>query len=824
MYDINEIARLCNGQLLQENNEALPIHLLLTDSRKIYAPQQSLFIALVTKSRNAHQFINEVYKKGVRSFLIQDAIEVSAFPEASFVQVPNTLRALQLLVAQHRAKFNIPVIGITGSNGKTIVKEWLSQLLSDEDVVKNPRSYNSQLGVPLSVWNINEQHTMGLFEAGISRAGAMQHLEKIIKPSIGIFTMIGAAHDEGFENLKQKIEEKLVLFKESKIVIYCKDDAMIDKAILKNLNSAAQQFYTWGYHKEASLQIEKIVTTGHTTTISAYYKRELLSISIPFLDKAYIDNAMSCWLTLLALGKKHEVFAPQFSQLPAVSMRLELKEGINDCTLINDSYSADTASLRIALDFLNQQKQHNKKSLILSDILQHKDVASLYKEVVEICKSYVLDKIILIGPDLVTNKNLFDPLSANTYFFNDTESFINDFNHEEFEHEAILIKGARKFTFERIVNRLEDKIHQTVLSINLSALIDNINVYKKRLKPETKIMAMVKAFSYGSGSYEIANVLQHHGVDYLAVAYADEGIELRRNGIELPILVLNPSVSSMAAMQHYRLEPEIYSIELLESFISILQSQGQKTPVHIKLDTGMHRLGVEEKDLNRFMTLLLDNKELFQVQSVFSHLVGSDDKALDSFTQEQAKRFEVMTEKIEAALGYSVIKHLCNSSGAARHSDLQYDMVRLGLGLYGLSGDETLSKQLQQISSLKARISQIKELKPGETVGYGRVGEVKEKMKIATINIGYADGYGRAFSRGKGKVLINDILAPVVGNVCMDMIMVDVSHIPNIKAGSEVTIFGEGLSVQQLAAWANTIPYEIITSVSQRVKRVYYRD
>lgn len=824
MYAIQDISAMCKGIILQHGKESVPIQFLLTDSRKVYVPNQSLFIALVTEARNAHQYIADVYARGVRSFLIQEKIDTTAYPAASFILVQDTLRALQLLAATHRDQYNIPVIGITGSNGKTIVKEWLSELLLDEEVVKNPRSYNSQLGVPLSVWNIGKQHTIGLFEAGISQANEMHYLANIIKPTIGIFTMIGAAHDQGFDNTEHKIAEKLKLFKDSKILVYCKDDAKIDSAVQQQFIHGELALFTWGFHAKATLQIKDIASHHHATTVQAQYKNQLLSLTIPFSDKAYVDNAMSCWLSLLALGKKHESFASKFLQLPVVSMRLELKDGINNCTLINDSYSADTASLRIALDFLSQQQQHKKKSLILSDILQHKNTAALYEAVVTICSTYFLDKIILIGDELAHHKTLFDTLTSHTYFYKDTDSFLQHFDQEQFQNEAILIKGARRFAFERIVNRLEDKIHQTELSINLSALIHNINVYKKRLKPTTKIMAMVKAFSYGSGSYEIANVLQHHGIDYLAVAYADEGIELRRNGIELPILVLNPTVNSLAAMMHYRLEPEIYSIELLQSFIDILQGTKEVLTIHIKLDTGMHRLGIESKDMDQFLSLLVTHIELFHVQSIFSHLVGSDDTALDDFTKQQAQSFDQMAHQIEHALGYSAIKHLSNSTGASRHGELQYDMVRLGLGLYGLSSDEMLRTELQQISTLKASISQIKDINAGDTVGYSRAGKLKEATRIATINIGYADGYSRAFSQGKGKVLINGCLAPVIGNVCMDMIMVNINGLDNVRVGDEVIIFGEELSVTTLAQWSNTIPYEIITSISQRVKRVYYRD
>ena len=658
---------------------------------------------------------------------------------------------------------------------KTIIKEWLAQLLGhDAHVVKSPKSYNSQIGVAHSVAALNAQHEVALFEAGISQPDEMLHLEKIIQPTHGIFTMIGAAHDINFKNTKEKISEKLQLFNQAKKLYYCMDHTEIQLAVTDFVTdrNPKLELCTWGESSKSDLQIVQRLSTKLETILRLNFKGTDFDFKLPYTDSAYIENAMHCLLVMLDSGYSHDQLSGWFNELPPVTMRLELLKGIQDCTLINDTYSSDLASLRIALDFLYNQKQHKSFSLILSDILQHGKTNEVYTEVVDLLSTRKLKNLVLIGSKVKDVFNQFEAVAENIFHFEDVSHFLGDFDVQRFNNEALLIKGAREYMLERIVNRLEKNIHRTVMNINLSALVNNVNAFKKRLKPTTKVMAMVKAFSYGSGSYEIAQALEHHGVDYLAVAYVDEGILLRKNGIQLPILVLNPELTSLDAMLHYDLEPEVYSIELLKQFGQRMQDASVKLKIHIKLDTGMHRLGIEKKDLSTFIDYL-SSQNCFKVKSVFSHLAGSDDSQLNGFTHQQKDQFIKMYTQLETALGYKVTKHLANSAGAITNSALEFDMVRLGLGLYGISNESSISNELQQISTLRTNVSQIKKVPQQETIGYARAGTLERDSKIATLNIGYADGYSRQFSKGLGKVLINGKLAPVVGNVCMDMIMVD---------------------------------------------------
>lgn len=826
-FAIQEIITITAGRQMQTSNASHIINNFCTDSRRVRQADKSIFIALKTHVRDGHLFIESAYQKGIRCFLISKAdLDVSSFEGASFILVDDTLRAMQTIAAAHRLRYNIPVYGITGSNGKTIIKEWLALLFSNkEDVVKNPKSYNSQLGVALAVSGIQEHHSLALLEAGISEPDEMNYLQKMIQPDIGIFTTIGAAHGSSFSSIKEKIREKLILFKSSEKLFYCMDHDLVHEQVLTFLLGINPNIVlkTWGEHEDADLKISSISKSLNTTIISAEYDEKNLVLELPYTDSAYIENALHCWLVLLDAKYKPNEIAPWFMQLPPVQMRLELLKGVNDCTLINDTYSSDLASLRIALDFLYEQKQHKKYSLILSDILQHGKNDKIYEALSESLKQRPVDKLILIGDDLKKHTILFADSAKEVFNYDEVNDFLQEFDIDCFENEAILIKGARRFMLERVVNRLEQNIHRTVMSINLSALINNVNTFKKKLLPKTKIMAMVKAFAYGSGSHEIASTLERHGVDYLAVAYVDEGILLRNKGVQLPILILNPELSSLDAMLHYDLEPEVYSIELLHQFEHRLSEFDKTLSIHIKLDTGMHRLGVEEKDLDTFLAALTASS-CFKVQSVFSHLAGSDEPSLMEFTKLQKAIFERMGEKIDQALGQHISKHIANSTGALHDADLQFDMVRLGLGLYGISNSPLIKNELQQISTLKTNISQIKHLSENETVGYGRAGILNRDSVVATLNIGYADGYARAFSNGKGKVLINGSLAPVVGNVCMDMIMVDITDIDKVKEGDEVIIFGDELAVTNLAQWIDTIPYEIIAGISQRVKRVFYQE
>ena len=824
---VDHIVKNADGLFLQRASAEPSLQIFCTDSRKARLATNSIFVALPTKARDGHKFIPQAYAKGIRCFLVSDKnCSFENYSDATFILVKNTLRAMQQLVAIHRKQFHIPVFGITGSNGKTIVKEWLSTLLAqDKEVVSNPKSYNSQIGVVHAVSRLSTQHEIALFEAGISEPNEMLHLQKMIQPTHGIFTMIGEAHDAFFENTQQKIREKLCLFHNSEKIYYCRDHEAIHSEIqyhLKPIN-AELSCKTWGTNKDADLRILKSIKSKLATTLTLRYRNEQFELKLPYSDVAYIENAMHCILVLLDFGYSSAMVQSSLTSLSPVEMRLELLKGINDCTLINDSYTSDVAALRIALDFLYEQKQHNKFSVILSDMVQHGSQSNVYHEVKELLGHRELHNLILIGSEIGEHKDLFSKVAHSVQSFGSGSEFLAQFKSSLFSNEAILIKGARKYTLERIVNRLEENIHRTVMTINLSALIQNVNVFKKRLKPTTKVMAMVKAFSYGSGSYEIAQTLEYHGVDYLAVAYVDEGIVLRKKGIELPILILNPELSNFEAMVHHKLEPEIYSVDMLGQFAQRLRGEDDTLKIHLKLDTGMHRLGVEENQLPDLLSAL-QKQDCFQVISVFSHLVASDDPAQNEFTEAQSKLFTSMSSQIETALGYSVIKHLANSAGAVRDSNLEYDMVRLGLGLYGVSSDKALSRELQQISTLKTHVSQIKTVSKNETVGYARAGILKRDSKIATLNIGYADGYPRQFSMGKGKVLINGKLAPVVGNVCMDMIMVDITDIPKVIEGQEAIVFDKSLPVTELAKWIDTIPYEIIARISQRVKRVFYRE
>ena len=824
---VDHIVIISEGIVLQQAPKEQVLQIFCTDSRKVRLAAQSIFVALPTKARDGHRFIQPAYEKGIRCFLVsRNDCSIEDYPEATFILVKDTLRSMQRLVASYRSRFQIPVFGITGSNGKTIVKEWLSTLLAnDKEVVSNPKSYNSQIGVVHSVSRLQEKHEIALFEAGISEPNEMIHLQKMIQPTHGIFTMIGEAHDAYFENTQQKIQEKLVLFHNCEKIYYCRDHEAIHAEIQNHLlpiNSTILS-KTWGRNPDADLKILERTKLNLATTLRLQYSDKEFNIQLPYSDVAYIENALHCTLVLLDLGYNISAVQSSLKKLSPVRMRLELLKGINDCTLINDSYSSDVAALRIALDFLYEQKQHKKFSLILSDMMHHGSQSNVYHAVQELLSRRELQRLVLIGKEIGEQQDLFSTVAQNVQHYATVSDFLNQFDSLHFVNEAVLIKGARKYMLERIVNRLEENIHRTVMTINLSALIENVNVFKKRLKPNTKIMAMVKAFSYGSGSYEIAQTLEYHGVDYLAVAYVDEGILLRKKGIELPILILNPELSSFDAMVHHRLEPEIYSVEMLYQFADRLTGEGDKLKIHLKLDTGMHRLGVEEGQLSNLLSALQKQK-CFHVVSVFSHLVASDDMSQNEFTEAQRQKFEKMSNQIEVSLGYTVIKHLANSAGAIRNPNLEFDMVRLGIGLYGVSSDESINKELQQISTLKTRVSQIKSVLKEDTVGYGRAGVLQRDSVIATLNIGYADGYPRQFSQGKGKVLINGKLAPIVGNVCMDMIMVDITDISNVVEGQEAILFDKNLPVTQLAEWIDTIPYEIVAGISQRVKRVFYRE
>jgi len=831
MVSIEQLYNWSQGSWLSHTNN-LAIRDLIIDSRKINKPENAMFIALQTSRRDGHEYIESAYEKGVRNFLVHQQVDVSAFAGSNFLLVSDTLQALQQIVANYRKQFDIPVIGITGSNGKTIVKEWLYQLLSEDyNLVRSPKSYNSQIGVPLSVWLLEKTHNLAIFEAGISHPGEMEQLEKIIQPGIGIFTNIREAHSEGFLNQRQKINEKLVLFRHARQLIYCSDYPELNECIVQNRNQLkrsdyALELFTWSYKHAADLKITSVEKQSGTTLIHAVYQDETLSISIPFSDPASIENAIHCWCVMLLLGKDQQHIAERMSGLHAVAMRLELRHGINDCTIINDSYNSDLTSLQIALDFLGQQKQHKHHTVILSDMYQiGKPDSVLYEEVANLVSRRAVQRFVGVGPALYKHKSFFRAnKKLRSVFFKTTEDLLQKLHLLTFDNEAVLLKGARTFQFEKLGLLLEQKVHQTVMSINLSAMTHNLNVFRGQLKPRVKIMAMVKAFSYGSGSFEIAHLLQFSGVDYLTVAYTDEGIALRKAGITMPIMVMSPDIISFDRMIAWKLEPEIYNLRSLHSFLDMAATlQVKEYPIHIKLDTGMHRLGFMAHEIDAVLDVLQHTGSV-KVASVFSHLAASEDASFDSFTQQQAELFSIMCSEISNALGYAPLKHLCNSAAIGRHPSLHFDMVRLGLGLYGIDSSGALQSQLKQISTLRTTIAQIKEVKAGETVGYGRKGLLEEDKRVATICIGYADGYPRSLGNGKGQVLVHGKRAPLVGVVCMDMCMIDVSEIPEAKEGDEVLIFGNDLPVTELAKWAGTISYEVMTGISQRVKRVYVNE
>ncbi|MBI1224967.1 MAG: bifunctional UDP-N-acetylmuramoyl-tripeptide:D-alanyl-D-alanine ligase/alanine racemase [Bacteroidetes bacterium] len=849
-YPVQQIAEITGGQFLgAAPNTSQPhtvIEHLLLDSRQVIFPASSLYIALQGRRHDGHEFLRELYESGVRNFLVSKLpAQTAHFPQANFILVKNTQIAFQTLATWHRQQFSLPIIGITGSNGKTIVKEWLFQLLyEDFHIVRSPKSYNSQTGVPLSVLQITEEHQLGIFEAGISQPGEMEKLERILAPSIGIFTNIGEAHQEGFPDLETKVQEKLILFKNCKKLVYCVDNELVAEQVEANLKGKNQQILTWSaLGKPADFQVIAKHQTDHSTQMEVIWDKhsgQKASIIVPFTDAASLENATHCWVLLHHLGIADELIAERMARLEPVAMRLELKEGLNGCTIINDSYNSDLTSLGIALNFLEQQGKKLSRTLILSDILQSGQAAAqLYGTVARLLVEKRIDRLIGIGKKVAYLKKIL-PMDFDARFYQTTQAFLEDFPQLIFRDEVVLLKGARQFEFERIANQLAIKFHKTVLEVNLGALLNNLRVYQSQLGPGTKMMVMVKAGAYGSGSSEVAKLLEFQNVDYLGVAYADEGVELRKAGIQLPIMVMNPEEATFEALLRYRLEPEIYSLGLLRNFHDFLKSQNLEEnsaetkpetkllpqSIHLKLDTGMHRLGFEEQDLDELLQLLLpaDGLAFFTVKTIFSHLAASEANEHDDFTKEQFTRFQRMYDQLTAGMGYFPIRHILNSGGIVRFPEHQMEMVRLGIGLYGLDSSGLLQSRLQTVNTLKATISQIKNVGMGETVGYGRLGKALRPMRIATLSLGYADGLLRRAGNGQFSVLINGHRAPIIGNVCMDMTMADVTDIPTAQEGDAAIIFGKDLPVQMLAASLGTIPYEIFTTISERVKRVYIQE
>lgn len=820
-YSINEIATII-GIKNRDFNDFF-ISELLTDSRKTTNPTECLFFAFETKNNDAHKYIPELYKKGVRNFVVSKINdEWFEFNDANFLKVANPLSALHKIAIYHRKRFTYPVIGITGSNGKTIVKEWLYQLLSDDfNIVRSPRSYNSQIGVPLSVWEMSEDNNLAIFEAGISQTDEMSALEQIVQPTIGVFTKLGEAHQENFTSIQQKCMEKLNLFSNSDMFVYEEDNRIISQSIDSMVLS--QKSFGWSRRNhDAPLFIVQTIKDKDQTIINYSFLNFDYSVKIPFVDEASIENSISCLAVMLYLNITPEVISERMIKLEPVAMRLDVREGKNSCTIINDTYNSDINSVKIALEFQNQRKAEKElnKTLIISDLLQSGVTPkSLYKRVAELVQHNNIDKVIGIGPDIYSNKDIFE--NKGKLFFHSTEEFIKSGKWKDFKNEIILLKGARRFHFEEISQLLENRMHETALEVDLDAIVYNFNKYKSMISSNTKLICMVKADGYGSGATEIAKTLQYHRCEYFAVALAEEGVKLRKEGISSPIIVLNPETNGFEELFSCDLEPEVYNFRILEAFIKEADRRGiTNYPIHIKIDTGMHRLGFMESEIKELAQILKSQKAL-RVKSIFSHLAASESWVFDDFTNEQISSLENTHTIFEKEMGYSVWKHILNSSGIERFAGAQWDMVRLGIGLYGINNRGT--EGLKNVFTLKSTILQIKDVSSNETVGYGRKGAISSDSKIATIRIGYADGLNRSFGNKKGKVLVNGKYAPIVGSVCMDLCMIDITGI-EAKEGDEVIIFGKDLSVIELAETIDTIPYEILTSISSRVKRVYIKE
>lgn len=826
-YTIEKIASIIEGEILNINNN-ISVNNLLFDSRLLISPESTLFFALRGQRNDGHRYIKELYDKGVRSFVVDNSTslnEINTYDKATFIVVEDTLKALQKIAAYHRNNYNIPTIGITGSNGKTIIKEWLYYILCQEmSVVRSPKSYNSQIGVPLSVWQLNDSHQLAIFEAGISRPNEMQKLKDIIQPTIGIFTNIGQAHGKNFNDINHKIEEKLKLFTDVKTLIYCSDYKELHHHIKKlNINT-----FCWSKKdKEADIQIYSIEKNESHTTIKAYTNSQqptTNSIIIPFTDDASIENAIHCWITALYLNISNDIIYEKMQHLSPIAMRMELKSGINNCDIINDSYNSDFNSLSIALDFMKQQVHHKKSVVILSDILQSElSEDDLYTKIAHLLRNKKIDKLIGIGEAISRQRDKFD---IDKVFYSNTEDFLTNHHIEDFHNQLILLKGAREFSFENISKTLQEKAHETILEIDLNNLVKNMNYYRSKLRKDTKLMVMVKAFAYGSGNYEVSNVLEFHHADYLTVAYADEGIELRRKGINLPIMVMTPESNTYESIIKNNLEPDIYSfrsLSLLEEAISRLGSAlTSPIGIHIKLDTGMHRLGFLPEDIDELLRRIKANDKII-IKSVFSHLAGSDDETFHDFTMQQINVFENVSSKIVSAFPYKILRHILNSAGISRFTEYQYDMVRLGIGIYGIAPCEEDSGKLKNVISLKTTVVQIKEYEVGETIGYSRKGIINRPSRIGVVPIGYADGLKRQLGNGAASFYVNGKAAPIIGNICMDMCMIDLTDI-ECKENDTAILFDEEHDVKDIADACSTIPYEILTSISQRVKRIYYQE
>ncbi|MEM1218610.1 MAG: bifunctional UDP-N-acetylmuramoyl-tripeptide:D-alanyl-D-alanine ligase/alanine racemase [Bacteroidota bacterium] len=821
---MQQIATLTGGELLGPTNGTYLIKHLAFDSRKLDRTEHTLFLAIEGEVHDGHQYLGDCYRKGIRTFLVSRSVHPGDYPEAHFIRVNHALEALQTLATAKRARLKVPIWAITGSNGKTIVKEWLFQLLQkDRQIGRSPKSYNSQLGVPLSLWSLPDTMELGIIEAGISRAGEMERLADMIRPNWGLLTNIGQAHDAGFSSRKGKLLEKMKLFTSCKTIFYGSDQPLVKAAIQEHF--ADRECLSWGYDTEADLQIMAVQYKAPQTTIKAVYQGESLTMHLPLSDEASFKNACLCWLVMIRLGYSHAEIQDRVANLEAIGMRLEMREAIQGCTLINDAYNNDLTGLTIALHFLRAQTTQEHKTLILSDIPQSdQKPQELYRDVARLLSPNNITRLIGIGQSIEWIKQ-YIPEETQAHFYPDTQSFLAHFPFSSLQNEAILLKGARAFTFERIATRLAKQNHSTQLEINLNALAHNVRVYQEKLPKGTKLMAMVKAAGYGSGALEVASLLDFCQVDYLGVAYVDEGVTLRKSGIDRPIMVLNVSPNSFDALIRHKLEPEIYSLNQLRQLISHLRYYPeQRVSIHLKIETGMHRLGFVETEISTLLDLLRQSSQV-QVASAFSHLAASETATEDAYTHRQAQIFLEQHQRLVKGLNrIQIPRHLVNSSGIIRFPEYHFEMVRLGIGLYGIDGSQEVQSNLETVFRFKTTISQIKEVRAGDTVGYSRMGRVQENGRIATIAVGYADGLARRLGNGQGSVWIRGQRAPIIGNVCMDMCMVDVGHIRSVHPGDEVEIFGSNISVQEFAEHMGTIPYEVFTSISARVPRVYVQE
>ena len=805
-YSIEKVTTLIGARRFGERETT--VGWLLTDSRSLCFPEQTLFFALRTQHGDGHRYIADLYRRGVRSFVVEQLPEDygNAFPDACFLRVKSSLAALQRLAERHRDEFSIPVVGITGSNGKTWVKEWLYQMMLSVGglVTRSPRSYNSQIGVPLSVWLLNERSSIGVFEAGISEPGEMERLHDIIQPTVGVFTSLGDAHQEHFRSLEEKCMEKLQLFHGAKAIVYPSDDDIVSRCIRRSAFSGEK--IGWSrQNPNAPFYVESL-----TPDISYVYKGTRGSYTLPFTDEASIENSITCAATALYLGLTPEQVAEAMTRLEPIAMRMEVKQGQRGLTLINDSYNNDINSLDIALDFLKRRAESSASTLILSDIFQSGTSAeTLYRQVAELLERRGVDRFVGIGPELAAQAAVIS--TKEKWFFPDTDSFLRSSVMRSLHDSVVLIKGARSFGFERISEQLELKVHETILEVNLPAIVDNLNHFRAAMKPDTRLVCMIKADAYGAGAIEIARTLQEHRVDYLAVAVADEGVALRKAGITSNIMVMNPEMSSFKTLFDYGLEPEVYSFRLLDALIHAARKEGiAGWLVHIKLDTGMHRLGFNISEIDRLIDVL-HHQQALMVRSVFSHFVGSDSADFDDFSARQFEIFDQGSRQLQAAFPHKILRHIDNSAGIEHFPDRQLDMCRLGIGLY------------RGATALKTTILQLRNVRSGESVGYSRRTILDRDSVIAAIPIGYADGLDRHLGNRHGYCIVNGQKAPYVGNICMDVAMVDVTGIP-CHEGDVVEIFGPQLPPEVIAEQLDTIDYEVMTSVSNRVKRIYYQE